>query len=91
MDVLKLKKSPLNAYKSLMEWHLREKGEIEYYENLKDCRSYISREVILKKTERPVQFQEQIPVQKKDQAPSVWDGYPPNFALGASGHSGLAH
>ena len=30
MDVLKLKKSPLNVYKSLMEWHLRKKGEIEY-------------------------------------------------------------
>jgi hypothetical protein len=69
MDVLKLKKSPLNAYKSLMEWHLREKGEIEYYQNLKDCHSYISREVMLKKLRDRYNFKNKYPYQRKIKLP----------------------
>ena len=46
MNVLKIKKAPLNAYRDLMEWHLREKGEIEFYDGIKNCRSFISREVM---------------------------------------------
>ncbi len=69
MDVLKLKKSPLNAYKSLMEWHLREKGEIEYYQSLKDCHSYISREVILKKLRDRYNFKNKYPYKRKIKLP----------------------
>ncbi len=69
MDVLKLKKSPLNAYKSLMEWHLREKGEIEYYQNLKDCHSYISREVMLKKLRDRYNFKNKYPYKRKIKRP----------------------
>ena len=66
MHELKLKKAPLNAYKDLMEWHLREKGEIE---GIKNSRSFISREVMLKKLRDRYNFKNKYPYKKKIKLP----------------------
>ena len=69
MNVLKIKKAPLNAYRDLMEWHLREKGEIEFYDGIKNCRSFISREVMLKKLRDRYNFKNKYPYKKKIKLP----------------------
>jgi hypothetical protein len=47
LDVLKRKKAPLDTYGEVMEWHYREKGELENNRSLKDVHGYISRDVIM--------------------------------------------
>ena len=47
MNCLKLKKAPLNAYKELMEWHLKETGELASHETLKDTNKYQGRETLI--------------------------------------------
>jgi hypothetical protein len=37
LDVLHKKKSPLNAYAMLMDWHLRDKGVRQEQQTLKDA------------------------------------------------------
>ena len=69
MNVMKLKKSPLNAYKDIMEWHLKDKGDIGWYEGIKHSQSYISREVMLKKLRDRYNFKNKYPYKKKIKLP----------------------
>jgi hypothetical protein len=39
LDVLRKKKSPMNAYAMLMDWHVREKGVLQEKQTLKDAGS----------------------------------------------------
>ena len=48
MHTLKLKKAPLNAYSSLIEWHFWQSGKLSEYEKLGECPLYIVRETLLK-------------------------------------------
>ena len=47
MDVLQRKKTPLNAYPELLEWHLRETGEIQPNETLQHTKDYTHRGPLL--------------------------------------------
>ena len=69
LSVLKLKKAPINAYKSLMEWHLKRKGELQYYQGIQDSKTYISREKILKKLSDRYNYGWMYPYKKKIKLP----------------------
>ena len=69
LSVLKLKKAPINAYKSLMEWHLKQKGELQYYQGIQDSKTYISREKILKKLSDRYNYGWMYPYKKKIKLP----------------------
>lgn len=47
LHVLKQKKSPLDGYAAIMDWHYRDKGAIKQHERLKDVRGYVSRDVLM--------------------------------------------
>ena len=47
LHVLKLKKAPLNAYKELLEWHLRETGTLAAHETLKDTTRFKGRDTLM--------------------------------------------
>ena len=51
MDVLRKKRAPINAYPSMMEWHLRESGQMKDSQQLKDMDSelYVGRNTLLKR------------------------------------------
>ena len=51
MDVLWKKRAPINAYPSMMEWHLRESGQMKDSQQLKDMDSelYVGRNTLLKR------------------------------------------
>ena len=71
MDVLRQKKAPINAYPSLMEWHLTEKGTIMEHQNLKDAGSdhYIGRRTLLNRLAQRYNLEEKGPVEKKVRLP----------------------
>ena len=46
MHLLKEKKAPMNAYESIMLWHLRESNMIRDHETLHDCSAYIGRKTL---------------------------------------------
>ena len=48
MNSLKLKKAPLNAYKELLEWHLKETGTLAAHETLKDTKDFQGRETLIR-------------------------------------------
>lgn len=47
LDLLQKKKAPLDSYGAVMDWHYREKGDLEWHQKLKDVRGYISRDVLM--------------------------------------------
>ena len=49
MDVLRRKKAPLNAYAEVLEWHLKQSGELREHESLKDTSKYHHRKTLMKK------------------------------------------
>ena len=49
MDILRRKKAPLNAYSELLEWHLKQGGELRDHESLKDTSQYHHRNTLMKK------------------------------------------
>ena len=49
LDVLMRKKAPLNAYKEVLEWHLKEAEKLEPHETLKHTPEYTNRVAIIKK------------------------------------------
>ena len=69
MDVLRKRKAPLNAYKEVMEWHLKEKGDIKQHESVKDSETYISRKTMLKKLRDRYNYKNKFPRKKKVKLP----------------------
>lgn len=52
LDVLKLKKAPLNSHRQLLQWHYREKGWIHQAQPVSECSDYLSRKVVFKRLNR---------------------------------------
>ena len=48
LDLMKRKKTSLNAYEEFMEWHLKEANIIRDHERLADARDYTGREALMK-------------------------------------------
>ena len=49
LDMLKRKKTPLNAFPELLEWHLKETGHLQEHETLKDTTACTHRGPLLEK------------------------------------------
>ena len=69
MSLLKDKKAPLNAYKDLMEWHIREKGEIRGYQSINEASTYKNRKAMLRKLTQRYNFANKFPYKKKVKLP----------------------
>ena len=69
MNIMRKKKTALNAYKDLMEWHLRESGKLKEYEQLKHCKAYIGRKRLLKDLTVRYNFAKKFPYKKKVKLP----------------------
>ena len=70
MDVLKRKKAPLNAFPELLEWHLKETGELMEHESLKNSAGYTHREPLLKDLYERCNMENPKPKIKKVRLPS---------------------
>ena len=72
LDVLRQKKAPINAYNSLMEWHLRDTGILMDGQNLKDAgpQHFVGRQTLLDRLARRYNLQGKGPKQKIVRLPS---------------------
>ena len=71
MDVLRKKKAPMNAYASVMEWHLREKGRLTDRQMLVDAgRDYIGRHALLNRLAERYNMNNKKPQEKIVRLPS---------------------
>ena len=70
MDTLKRKKAPLNAYQELLEWHLRETGEMAEHETIGDIPNYKHRAPLLKELYERYNVENMKPKIKKVKLPS---------------------
>ena len=52
-----------------MEWHLRESGKMEHYEELKDCQDYVSRHVMMNRLRKRYNMDNKYPYKKKVKLP----------------------
>ena len=51
MHLLRKKKTPLNAYHELLVWHLKEGGELQDGDDIRNCDGYLGRHSLLKALE----------------------------------------
>ena len=65
LATLKRKKTPMNAYRELLEWHLRETKQLEDHETLKDTREYVHRNTLLKRLIKRYDLEAMIPKLKQ--------------------------
>ena len=63
------KKTPLNAYDSLMLWHLQESKQLYSFQTLKDSSDFIGRKVIIERLVQRYNFEDKMPFQKKVRLP----------------------
>lgn len=64
LDVLMRKKAPLNAYKEVLEWHLKEANLLAPHETLKHTQEYTNREAMMKKLIKRYNLEALLPVPK---------------------------
>ena len=48
MDILRRSKAPLSSFQATLEWHLKETGELQHWQTLKDTDKYKARETLIK-------------------------------------------
>ena len=69
MDVLRQKKAPLNAYASVLEWHLHETNHLREHETLKDTDAYCHRSTLMKLMVKRYNCEQLVPTVKKVKLP----------------------
>ena len=69
LHLLKEKKAPLNAYESVMLWHLKESKQVRQQETLQNYSGYISRKKLLNKLKLRYNYQDQFPFQRTTKLP----------------------
>jgi len=65
LDIMRRKKTPLNAYDSLMAWHFKQRGWIKEHETAADSSHYISRKTILNRLTERYNAKSKFPYQRK--------------------------
>ena len=72
LDVLRQKKAPINAYNSVMEWHLRDNGVLMDDQMLRDAgpKNFIGRETLLKRLAKRYNLDGKGPKEKVVKLPS---------------------
>ena len=69
LDVLVRKRAPLNAYKEVLEWHLKGRHELEAHETLKHAPGYSNRTTIIKKLLKRFNLEGMLPIPKSIRLP----------------------
>ena len=69
LHLLKNKNAPLNAYESLMLWHLHQANKLRPHQTLKDYSSHIGRKALMKKLMKRYNFENKLPFQKTMRLP----------------------
>ena len=69
LHLLKKKGTPLNTYPEVMEWHFKESGAMLECDLLKDCRQYVSREVMMKRLKARYNMGNKYPYRRKVKLP----------------------
>ena len=69
IDLLFQKKTPMNAHRDLMIWHLKCKGQLQEGMKLGECEEYMSREVMMKRLKARYNMANKYPHQKKVRLP----------------------
>ena len=69
IDLLFRKKTPMNAHRDLMIWHLKCKGDLKEGMKLGECHEYMSREVMMKRLKARYNMANKYPHQKKVRLP----------------------
>ena len=69
MHVLK-RKAPLNAYESVLKWHLKETGKLKSHESLRDADGYHHRATLMKKLLPRYNLSRLLPKERKVRLPS---------------------
>ena len=69
IDLLFKKKTPMNAHRDLMIWHLKCKGDLQEGMKLGECDEYMSREVMMKRLKARYNMANKYPHQKKVRLP----------------------
>jgi hypothetical protein len=72
LDVLRKKKSPMNAYSMVMDWHLREKGVLKEGMTLKDAgtANFIGRSTLINRLAKRYNMTNKMPIEKVVRLPS---------------------
>lgn len=65
LATLKKKKTPLNAFPELLEWHLRETKHLQPHETLGDTKDYVHRKTLLKRLMKRYNLEPMIPKLKR--------------------------
>ena len=69
IDLLFKKKTPMNAHRDLMIWHLKSKGDLVEGMKLGECEEYMSRQVMMKRLKARYNMGNKYPHQKKVRLP----------------------
>ena len=69
IDLLFKKKTPMNAHRDLMIWHLQCKGDLQDGMKLGECEEHMSREVMMKRLKARYNMANKCPHQKKVRLP----------------------
>ena len=69
LHIMKRKKSPLNSFEELLEWHLKETGHLSQDESLKDTGSYIRRATLMKRLLKRYNLEPMLPKLKQIKLP----------------------
>ena len=69
IDLLFKKKTPMNAHRDLMTWHLKAKGDLVEGMKLGECEEYMSRKVMMKRLKVRYNMANKYPHQKKVRLP----------------------
>lgn len=70
LQVLRIKRAPLNAYDALLEWYLRDIGLLQNHEQLADSTHFIGRETMFKRLADRYNFGNKYPFQRSIKLPS---------------------
>ena len=69
LHILKSKNAPMNAYESIMLWHLKQSNQLREHETLGDYSDHIGRKKILTKLARRYNYEGLFPIQKGIELP----------------------
>ena len=69
MELLRKSKAPLSSYQPMLEWHLKETGDIQHWQTTKDTPDYVTRETLMKRLTKRYNCEAMHPKIKKVRLP----------------------
>ena len=69
MDLLRKSKAPLGSFQPMLEWHLKETGDLKHWQTIKDTPNYVTRETLMKRLSKRYNCEAMKPKIKKVRLP----------------------